>query len=202
MKRRMIGQSGKCRRRGSALLECVMIVPFVATIVSLTYFFGWAMRNQQQVFVSDRYLAWRSVRGAGWRPDESLNEFMFDNRAGNIHQSGGDGPDDTRDDLIEATDERDRNAGVLAETAVNQWPGGRSTSVSVSFPTDDGGLWTMFKGSIPHTHAREGVEWRRGQVSYLKTIRDKFLINLHSAVSNIPDGTLQSNLKALYEKRW
>jgi len=195
------GHSRRPVRRGAVLLECVMVLPFLAVIVGLTFFFGWAMRNQQQVHVTDRYVTWRDVREAGWRPDEDLNRFMFQGRAGHIGTDRGGGPDQVRHDLIEKTDKASRRAGILAEHAVNQWPGGTSTNVSAGFPTDVG-VWKWFTGDIRHRHVRDGVEWRSGQVSYLETIRDEFLYNLHRAVSQVPDAVLRQNLQRLYLQRW
>jgi hypothetical protein len=64
------------------------------------------------------------------------------------------------------------------------------------------GVWKWFTGDIRHRHVRDGVEWRSGQVSYLETIRDEFLYNLHRAVSQVPDAVLRQNLQRLYLQRW
>ncbi|MCY2930719.1 MAG: hypothetical protein NTV86_14715 [Planctomycetota bacterium] len=89
----------------------------------------------------------------------------------------------------------------MANQAVNSWPQGASDSATAGFPSDVG-MWKWFPGDIRQQHCREGLEWRRGQVSYLETIRDQFLMNLHHAVLGLPDATLQNNLKALYLQQW
>ncbi len=49
------------RRHGTAVIESIFCVPLIAIILGLTFFFGWAMRNQQRVIISDRYAVWRLV---------------------------------------------------------------------------------------------------------------------------------------------
>ena len=74
--------------------------------------------------------------------------------------------------------------------------------VGAVFPSDIE-LWRRFQGRIRTYHAREGHQWQRsGQVSYLRSVRERFLYDLDAAVSRIDDVTLQGNLRELYEKRW
>ena len=84
---------------------------------------------------------------------------------------------------------------------LGHWPRGRGAEVAAAFPSDIA-LWQKFQGRIRNRHGREGVEWRRGQVSYLEPIRDQFLYDFDNVVSSIPDATLQRNLRKLYLKTW
>lgn len=190
------------RRRGSSLLEFVMVIPLLGTILSLTYFFGGAMTNQQHVKICDRYLCWKHVRD---NPDvpvpPGLNALVFDNEAGSISTPAGAGPTDTLNDLYDEVDDYSQRSRQLAEDAVEDWPHSRSQRVAATFPTDMK-LWKQFTGAIQNHHSREGVEWRRGQVSYLEAIRDQFLSSLDSAVQGVPDSTLKNNVRAMYLKRW
>jgi hypothetical protein len=190
-------------RRGSALLELIMVIPLLATLLSLTYFFGGALTNQQHVKVCDRYLCWKKVYGAGGAPTPpGLNNLVFDGRAGSIGGSGGTGPIETLEDMVADVGRYSPRAEQLANDAVmDHWPRSHARTVSATFPTDVD-FWQRFNGPIKHRHSREGVEWVRGQVSYLEPIRDQFLSELDDTVSGISDGTLQRNLRSLYLKRW
>ncbi|MEI7834945.1 MAG: TadE/TadG family type IV pilus assembly protein [Planctomycetota bacterium] len=193
----------KRHRRGAVMLETVMILPFLAVIIGLTFFFGRAIRNQQQVQVTARHMAWRNLAGGwpGYDTPAIYNQAFYQGRANPCGDAGGGGLDPVRTDYIQKTDDASARAGKLANQAVTSWSDGVSDTASAGFPTEVG-MWKWFKGDTHHSHSREGVEWRRGQVSYLETIRDQFLMNLHHAVLNLPDMTLQANLQALYLQRW
>lgn len=188
-------------RRGSALIEMVMVVPLLATIIGLTFFFGWAMANQQHVRVSSRYAAWRQVRAGESVSGDELNEIFFGDRADGVDISAGDGPDDTLKKLADAAGKYELGYPLVEDAVLNRWPKGRSDLVKADFPSDVA-LWQRFRGPIEGSHAREGVEWRRGEVSYLDVIRDLFLYDLDRAVSGVPDGTLRGSLRGLYLRRW
>ena len=191
------------RRRGAVILETVMILPFLAVIIGLTFFFGRALRNQQLVQVAARHMAWRNLGGAWPRYDTPAvyNLALYQGHAKPCGDGGGGGPDPVRQDYIQRTESASARAGKLADQAVNSWPDGVSDTASAGFPTDVG-MWKWFPGDIHHRHSRDGVEWLRGQVSYLETIRNQFLMNLDHAVLALPNMTLQNNLKALYLQQW
>ena len=73
--------------------------------------------------------------------------------------------------------------------------------MAASFPSDVD-PWRRFQGAIRSRHIREGVAWRRGQVSHLQAIRDQYLLDLDAAVSEIPDTGLQDDLRRLYLQQW
>lgn len=191
------------RRRGTALVEMAMAIPLLATIIGLTFFFGWAMKNQLQVQTSSRYAAWRRVRTSGGVSRQHINALFFDERAENIDITSSAGPQATLQDLADEAGGMSARAHMLAEdTVVGGWPRGQAIEVAAGFPSDID-LWARFGGRIKSYHAREGHQWQRsGQVSYLRTIRERFLYDLDAAVSRIDDTTLRDNLRELYEKRW
>lgn len=193
----------KRRRRGAVMLETVMILPFLAVIIGLTFFFGRAIRNQQQVQTAARHMAWRNVAGPwpAYDTADAYNQALYQGRANPCSDGGGGGPDPVRTDYIQKADAASARAGKLADQAVTSWPDGVSDTASAGFPAEVG-MWKWFKGDTHFRHSRDGVTWRRGQVSYLETIRDQFLMNLHHAVLNVPEATLQRNLQALYLQQW
>ena len=64
-------------RRGTAIVEFAACVPFLALVVIVTFFSGWAMVNQQHVWAADRYAAWRQVRTGTVPTDDELNRDFF-----------------------------------------------------------------------------------------------------------------------------
>lgn len=199
---------GMRRRRGAALIEFVVIVPLLATILGLTFFFGWAMKNQQRVKVASRYHTWRALYCGSYpkHPTEgrhlTLNEMLFDNTAGGVGTGGGQGPIESLEELVESTAEKGGGAQNLAQTLVMEHcPRGRAGSVEAGFPTDVG-IWERYRGPIYHRHTREGKEWRRGQFSYLEPIKDLFLQELDDVILDIAHPQLRENLRRLYLKRW
>jgi hypothetical protein len=188
-------------------MEFVMCVPLMALIIGLTYFFGFAMRNQQRVRVASRYQAWRRVHPDG-RPRYSdsrwltLNEMFFGEAAEGVSAGGGSGPDDSLHELVEATDPYGPQTADLAEALVmDHFPRGAPASVSAHFPTRVV-MWQKFQGAINQHHIRDGVEWRRGQMSYLEPIKDQFLEDLDDVIQGIDHAELRNNLRALYLKQW
>ena len=190
------------RRRGAVLVEFALIIPMLAGIIALTFFFGRAMMNQQHVRISSRYTTWRQVRAGQAVGAEDLNTQFFNEGGADIEIHRGVGPDDTLDDLVTRAGDTNEWAHALAEnTVTGGWPRGATARVAAAFPSDVA-LWRQFQGQMHGRHGRDGVEWRRGEVSYLQAIRDQFLQELDQTVSGIPDQTLQGNLRALYLQRW
>lgn len=199
---------GSRRRRGAALIEFVLIVPLIATILGLTFFFGWSMKNQQKVKVSSRYHTWRRLHCGSYpkHPTQgrhlTLNEMHFANEGSGVGTSGGHGPIQSLEELVAATSTYGKQAQDLAGTLVMEHcPRGRSGNVSAGFPTDVG-IWERFRGPIRHGHTRDGKEWRRGEFSYLEPIKDLFLHDLDEEILAIAHPQLRENLRRLYLKRW
>lgn len=177
-----------------------MVIPLLALVLGLTFFFGWVMTNQQHVRQAARYTAWRRVvRNSGVGADE-LNRRFFADSAEQVDISGGRSGEPTLLDYSDALSSFSSPAGDLAEaTAVESFPRGRWARVSAEFPTDVG-LWRRFSGAMRARHSREGVEWRRGQASVEKAIRELHLGGLEDSLDGIPSpgSTLAERLQNLY----
>ena len=203
--------------RGTAMVEMIMVIPLLATIIGVTYFFGWSWLNQQQVRVVDRYLAWRSVYGGGTPTQETLNSNFFDGRAtvnsGNSIdiQSGRSVILDpsstvlqTSQDFLDKVGASDQSAGGLATELLNQpWPGGHAAIVNAQFPSSIG-LWNQYQGSITSRSGREGDEWRYRQATQNRVIADYYFENLNSTMDGVgdPASPMAQMIKRLYEQGW
>jgi hypothetical protein len=189
------------RRRGTALIEFIMAVPFFALLMGLTFFFGWSMKNQQHVRISDRYVAWRDVRVGRYDPND-LNEKFYGGTATSVDVARGGGPDRTLEDLADEASNNSAEAGTLAEEcAVNRWPRGRRVEIHAEFPADVG-LWRDLglNGPIRSEHMRDGVEWRCGdRVFNNGPVKEQFLRDFDRSLPNTRMGRV---LRILYDYKW
>jgi len=191
-------------RRGAAMIEFVLVIPLLALIIAITFFFGWSLMNKQHVAVSDRYTAWREVLTGSQVTGRNLNVMFFRDRAVDVDIHRGDGPDETLSDLAAAAGYVSAGAETLArETAVERFPLGRAVNVAAEFPTQ-GGIWRQFTGAIHSTHARDGVQWRRGQASNQRVVAREFLGQVDDALGGIaaPGTKIGQFFRRLYLAGW
>ena len=188
------------------MVEFVLAIPFLATLIGLTFFLGWAARHQQDVMISARYAAWQGVLRGTTPLHSDLNEMFFANKAARATVGAGDGPDSTRRELVDEVGATSTWAYALADEAIfgaDPFPAGRSAFVEASFPTDVA-LWRYFQGSIGKTHARDGRCWRRGQAGVAQTLRLRFLTELDQRLLGArPEGSkLAERIRTLYLNEW
>jgi hypothetical protein len=190
--------------RGTALAESIMVIPLLAIVLGLTFFFGWVMRNQQGVREAARYAAWRRVIRGSSADAGDLDRMFLRNAAAPVEVSGARVGEPTLLDYADGVSRFSRAAGDLADaTAVDRFPRGYSAHVAAEFPTDVG-LWQRFTGPIRARHSREGVEWRRGQASVEQAIRDLHLAGIDQALDGVPSpgNQLAERLRDLYRGPW
>ena len=192
-------------RRGTALVEFAMCIPLLALVISLTFFFGHAMMNQQHVRISDRYTAWR--RAAGGNVDgQTLNTLFFRERAEGIGLTEDGGPADTLEDYVAFAAWTGSDAERLARaTVLQRFPRGQRATVEAEFPSSSGaGVYRRLAGAIRGSHYRDGVEWRRGQARPEDGLRDEFLGDVDATLDNLPApaDTLGQVLRGLYLAGW
>jgi hypothetical protein len=192
------------RRRGAVIVEFVMAIPLLALIIALTYFFGWAMMHQQQVWIADRYAAWRAVRGGGGAGGGHLNATFFRDEAANVSVSGGSGPAETLQDYVFAVGSYSAEGERLADaTVLGRWPRGRSASVGARFaPIPEG--FRHLTGPIRSAHVREGVAWRRGQARLEHDLVDVYLGDLDGLLGALPAPAekLAETFRGMYLHGW
>lgn len=198
------GPPDPVRRHGTAVIESVFCVPLIAVVLGLTFFFGWAMRNQQRVIISDRYAVWRRVVAGDAVGGGRLDRDFFGGQAAGVAVDYAGGPDGTLVEYVDRAGRRSAAVEALAQRLVlERFPRSHSAEVSAWFPTDVG-LWKRFTGAIERRHVREGVEWRNQEAALEPQVRDQFFIPLDSALLSIPaPGTgLGLAFQNLYLRRW
>lgn len=179
------------RQRGTVLMEFVLVIPMLAGIIALTYFFGWAMKNQQRVRAANRYAAWRWVHGQHDVSEMNLNQNFFDSKAGSVSVNGwGGGPTDTLSDKVDVVRDQTPRCGDVVDQCVlgtDHWPHGCSAGIGASFPTNVTlWQWLVDEGGIRGHHVREGVEWRRHQARIEEPLCEEFYSDLNQALGSVP----------------
>ena len=193
------------RRRGTSTLEFVLCIPLLALIIGTTFFFGWAMMNQQHVRASGRYTAWAQARGRGRAEGEHLNQKFFADKASSVSVSGAGGVDETLEDMVAAADQVSADAQLIADQIVARGcPRSISAEVAAGFPPKFL-PWRALSGPIHDRYAREGLEWRRKQLGCEEIIRDAFLPELDGALRGLdrgPAAEFGQVLRRLYNQQW
>ena len=187
------------------MIEFVMIIPMIAMIIGLTFFFGWMMANRLQVRESSRYAAWRHARtdqavGAG-----KLNDEFFQHRATDVGMTRGLGAEETINDLIAAAGTFGNTHAVFADAVIwNCGHQGRTVRVRAKFPSDVG-LYRRFQGRLASYHARDGKQWRReDDLTPERDVRDVFLADLDDALEALESGgsRMAKVMRVTYLNKW
>jgi len=186
------------------MVEFVMCIPLLALVLGLTFFFGWAMSNQQHVRISDRYTVWRMLRERSRPTAEELNETFFANRGRQVNLDTWRWHSDTLDYFVDATDHYDRRAGSLADDMIlHRFSHGMTAQVHGEFPSDVS-LWQRFTGAIRSRHSRQGLEWRCQQARSESAVAEEFLrlLDVMLDTTPAPADRLAQMFRRLYLAHW
>ena len=191
-------------RRGTAMVEFVLVLPLLLTVLAATFFFGWAMMHKHQVSVADRYAAWRRVETGSWPSEDRINEVCFADRAKDVDLVSEAAVGQTARDLVDVAGQQGGPVKLLAEElVVERYPGGKQARVSATF-RHAMALWAKSAGAITHHHGREGVTWRRDEVSCWPALRDLYYSGLDGELLKVPAPAngMASMVRGLYLARW
>ncbi|OPX22160.1 MAG: hypothetical protein B1H04_05440 [Planctomycetales bacterium 4484_123] len=188
------------------MVEFTLVVPILAVILSLVFFFGWSLMHKHQVIVADRYAAWQRIETGRWPGTDKLNESFFANKALDVSLGGAATGRRTATELAGAAGDLNRRSGSLAEELLlDRFPTGRRAHVSAKFHGHQA-LWERegLIGYIHSRHGREGITWRRDEVRPWRVLRDQFYQELDEALQRVPapgDGMAQM-IRGLYLAHW
>jgi hypothetical protein len=186
------------------MVEFCLAIPLLAAVIVVTWFFGWAMKNQQKVRTAARHAAWSHQPDGELSAGEYYNERFFNESAENITILGGSGPvgvlDDFSDEVAIQTGAGYALAGELIDRFV---PLGWRRQVSADFPSSVG-LWQRFQGAIHGRHLREGVSWRRNQLGYSRLLREQYVDDLDDVLDTVGGAGqgLADMIRRLYRGGW
>ena len=191
-------------RRGTAVVEFVLAIPFLAFILGITFFFGWALMHKQKVMIADRYSAWQRVETGSWPGEDRLNNLVFNGRAADVNLSSEEPVWETADDLVNQTGQISRQSEMLADELVLQrFPAGHRAHVAASFDPEET-LWQRYTGAIHHRYGREGITWRRAEVSCWLTLRDFYYADLDAVLERMPApaNRMAQTIRSFYLASW
>ncbi len=165
------------RARGAAMIEFCLAVPFLLFILVLIFFFGSALKTQQDVKYTARHFAWRDA--------QSVSQML-----------GSQEPAGTREALVRLSG----RGAALAETLfMERFPRGVD-GIYIGGVASRLELFDKFNKTIQAVHVREGVPWMRGQARPEDEIAIQFLGDLDSKISGL--GALGAAIEELYLARW
>lgn len=202
---------------GTAMIETTLALPFFAVILSLTFFFGWVMMHKQQTILASRYNAWSRVDTGVWPDEARINDIVFANKAAILtlgqatgdpavdnSWGGGGSTNTTPGDLISSVGNVNQIAGGLADEMVGKrFPHGYRASVAAEFsPVQN--FWAQFRGPISAHDSREGVSWRRDNVTPWNVLRDQFYSPFDTALESVapPANDMAQMIRSLYLAYW
>jgi hypothetical protein len=181
------------RRKGTAVIELLMIAPLLAMLVVLIFFIGWGSVNVLHVQTADRYAAWKSVYGGGYSADQ-MNRDFFGNSAVNVDISGGAVPGGTLQSYKDATRTDDAAAGDLLDAFTRYAPGGVGRFVNAQFPAGIG-LWDRMQkgpdgtdsGVNRRNSGRDGNEWRwnGGGTTFYRAVIQLYMADVENLTQGI-----------------
>jgi hypothetical protein len=185
-------KSALAGRRGTALVEFVVALPFLAMLIALTFFLGFAMGNRQQVIVAARHAAWSQASGS---PAPSAGQAS--------PSASGSGPRQTPQDLVAAVGSAGGSVSLAQALFIDTFPGGSSASVSTEFATSVA-AWQQFRGAISASCAREGGPWMHGQADCIAPLGQQYLMGLDQALQQLPAESqgFAKALRDLYQQSW
>jgi hypothetical protein len=194
------------RNSGTALIEFVMSIPFLVVVISLTFFFGWSLKNQQEVKVSDRYLAWSDTAAGGVQSPTDINVTFFETKAVNVQTGYNNSPAASTDTLSDLVSKAGQVAGPVAQYMSDNSPHACSVSVGAQFPppASAAAAWQQFTGQMNGDYVREGVEWRHTQASCEPAVINQYLNPMDRMFINIPTpgDSMAGIFRGLYNSSW
>lgn len=153
-------------RHGSAMMETVLVLPFLVFILLLVMFFGRGVARVQHTQVMDRYEAWRlAAQSPGPSANQNegnpqMNILFFGEAAKSIDfNSSNYFPTDAPVSLQSAGQQFSTDTGALVDLAYQNFARGVRVEFKTSHQTDTR-LWQRFEVPITHSHTRLDHDWK------------------------------------------
>lgn len=189
------------RRRGTAMMEFLLVLPVLAFILALLLFLGWSQMRQQHVVAAARYALWRQMEG-GAADAATVNQRLLGGAAKNVNLTGGTFPADAIRLWIDAAAQN--QVGPLADTLfLHRWPSGEQVRLNVLYdpPTNVG---RQFGNDFTIRFARDGPSWSRTQARPWAVLMEQYYQDLDDqlAVSPAEAQPMASVFRSLYGASW
>lgn len=209
MKRlRSTKRSLKHGRRGTAMFEMLLALPFILIVLAMIWHFGRNSVRVQRNQGMTRYQAWREA-GHGPSPsvdhvngNPQMNDTFFGNSADTINHSGNSYfYDDASDQWTEYARQISDQTGQLAAEMVEGLASGRTATFATRHDTSNRFL-SKFNGAVRDSHTVidhdwkfvNGANWRADsynqtgpRASNLGPIRDAFYDDFDQGLEGLAD---------------
>lgn len=214
-------RSARNTRRGTAMFEMLLAMPFVMLILLFIWYFGRNSVRVQRNQGMTRYQAWHAA-GHGPSPTvdhvnghPQMNDAFYGNSADAIRHSGnGNFPDDATDRWIDYATQVDERSGQLAAEMQESLAGGRTAHFSTDHNTTNKFL-AVFNGPVRDTYTVIDHDWKfvnganlradayhqKGpNASNLGPIRDAFYDDFDQGLESLDDSgnPFAQTLRGLY----
>jgi len=174
------------RRQGTAIVEFVMVLPLLAVVLALMFWFGKSMIYQQHVRMADRYAVWRTIAGAGMPDEQHLDEQLLAGKSVDMELEAHGGPNQALQGYVVATSDISQSAESLADRLfLNRFPRGFELKMTVDFPSDIL-LQKQFLGTIASAHVRDGVTWRNREARCEEDLCEMYFQPVDNALRGLP----------------
>lgn len=159
-------QRKRTTRRGTAMAETILALPFIMLILLFIVYFGRGSTRIERARVMDRYQAWQEAgHGPGPSADDprgntQINDTFFEMTARSIEHNGHGGfPTEAADRWVaEAMAVHDRG-GELAQRMHENMAKGRHAHFDTHFEHANK-LLRRFAGPIRHGHTVQDHDWK------------------------------------------
>jgi hypothetical protein len=156
------------RSRGAAMVEAVLVLPFILFILALIIYFGFQMERFQRATMMDRYESWLGATrapgpsaGLDNRGVNDMNRLFFGGDLADalIHEPTPYFPREPHEYWRNTAGFNNSQAGTLADDYFDTFPRGRSSRFYVRHDTSIP-LYDAFEGPLRHRHTRMDTDWR------------------------------------------
>ncbi len=182
------------------MTEFLLTLPLLMVVLGLMLFMGWSHMRKQHVVVANRYMVWRSLEG-GTRAPHAANSNLLENPSVDRPQTQG--PEDARDRWLEATDDIDAEAALMAEEFFTAWPKGKTMDLTARY-SPPLPVARSIDSTLSYAFGREGEEWVRRRANEWEVLRERYYPILHEQLGNINGAgePLAQRMISLYDANW
>ena len=206
-------------RRGTAMAETLLALPFLLLILLFVLYFGRESVRVEKTHMMDRYEAWRQAGyGPGPHPDTprghpQMNDAFFAEHADAVgFSSSGHFPDTAAQQWEQEAGNRSDDAGELARMMIENLARGRTVHATSQHDTTNK-LLQQFNGPVRATHTTMDHDWkfvngvgRRGgawdqtgpYASNLGSLRDVFYQEFDTAFAAMTGNPFAAAVRSLY----
>jgi hypothetical protein len=188
------------------LLEFVLALPFLAGLISAIFFFGWAMRSQQQARIAARHGTWARLDGDRIPGEMDLAGACFTSEGTGVEDAYVWTSGEAEETFLSFAGRQGDRAAALLEACLG--PPIFEPDLLGRFacrvpPASEGWRW-VDGGPIRTSFRRAGRTWDRAHAGLEPAWMETYLAALDAEYAAAAPGApqLTDTLRSLYARRW